>query len=211
VLLITTPEEAEQRLEVRIFRVDDLVRRKGAEENLYEDADYDALIDIIAASIEHDSWMENGTGQGEISPFPPGILVISQTRRVQQQVEDFLDRLRATKAAVEADDAGSSSAATRPITRGIPLTDETALASDESRRKFEHAVTASVAWQQGDVPPEQVFLHVLPKRVIVRHTPRVVREVTEVLRDMGVSGDGRDRISRSGGGKAGNGKGGGFF
>jgi hypothetical protein len=32
-------------------------------------ADFDSLIDLITSTVEHDSWLENGTGQGEISPF----------------------------------------------------------------------------------------------------------------------------------------------
>lgn len=32
-------------------------------------ADFDTLIDLITSTVEKDSWMENGTGQGEIQPF----------------------------------------------------------------------------------------------------------------------------------------------
>ena len=36
-------------------------------------ADFDSLIDLIVSTVESDSWMENGTGQGEIQPFPNGV------------------------------------------------------------------------------------------------------------------------------------------
>jgi len=36
-------------------------------------ADFDSLIDLITSTVETDSWMENGTGQGEIQPFPNGV------------------------------------------------------------------------------------------------------------------------------------------
>ncbi len=36
-------------------------------------ADFDSLIDLITSTVESDSWMENGTGQGEIQPFPNGV------------------------------------------------------------------------------------------------------------------------------------------
>ena len=38
-------------------------------------ADFDSLIDLIQSSVEADSWTENGTGEGEISPFPTGVFV----------------------------------------------------------------------------------------------------------------------------------------
>ena len=44
-------------------------------------ADFDSLIDLIVSTVEYDSWMENGTGEGEIQPFPTNLsLVISQTQ-----------------------------------------------------------------------------------------------------------------------------------
>ena len=48
-------------------------------------ADFDSLIDLIVSTVEFDSWMENGTGEGEIQPFPTNLsLVISQTQRVHE-------------------------------------------------------------------------------------------------------------------------------
>lgn len=58
-------------------------------------ADFDSLIDLIVSTVEHDSWMENGTGEGEIQPFPTNLsLVISQTQRVHEQITDLLEQLR---------------------------------------------------------------------------------------------------------------------
>ena len=58
-------------------------------------ADFDSLIDLIVSTVEHDSWMENGTGDGEIQPFPTNLsLVISQTQRVHEQIADLLEQLR---------------------------------------------------------------------------------------------------------------------
>ena len=36
-------------------------------------ADFDSLIDLIYSTVDSDSWAENGTGAGEISPFPTGV------------------------------------------------------------------------------------------------------------------------------------------
>ena len=58
-------------------------------------ADFDSLIDLIVSTVEHDTWMENGTGEGEIQPFPTNLsLVISQTQRVHEQIADLLEQLR---------------------------------------------------------------------------------------------------------------------
>jgi general secretion pathway protein D len=58
-------------------------------------ADFDSLIDLITSTVEHESWMENGTGEGEIQPFPTNLsLVISQTQRVHEQIADLLEQLR---------------------------------------------------------------------------------------------------------------------
>ena len=58
-------------------------------------ADFDSLIDLIVGTVEHDTWMENGTGEGEIQPFPTNLsLVISQTQSVHEKVADLLEQLR---------------------------------------------------------------------------------------------------------------------
>jgi hypothetical protein len=36
-------------------------------------ADFDSLIDLITSTVDVESWEENGTGQGEIQPFPNGV------------------------------------------------------------------------------------------------------------------------------------------
>ncbi len=38
-------------------------------------ADFDSLIDLITSTVERDSWQENGTGEGEIMPFPNGVFI----------------------------------------------------------------------------------------------------------------------------------------
>ncbi|MEM9354452.1 MAG: DUF1598 domain-containing protein [Planctomycetota bacterium] len=45
----------------------------GGGEGAAANADFDSLIDLIVSTVEHDSWMENGTGEGEIQPFPNGV------------------------------------------------------------------------------------------------------------------------------------------
>lgn len=67
---------------------------------------FDPLIDLIVSTIERESWMENGTGEGEIQPFPSNnSLVVSQTQRVHQQISDLLEQLRRIGDEVDAEQA----------------------------------------------------------------------------------------------------------
>jgi len=36
-------------------------------------ADFDSLIELIQSTVSADTWMENGTGEGEVQPFPNGV------------------------------------------------------------------------------------------------------------------------------------------
>jgi hypothetical protein len=40
-----------------------------------QSADFDSLIDLITSTVDSESWEENGTGEGEIQPFPTGVWV----------------------------------------------------------------------------------------------------------------------------------------
>ena len=184
VLLITTQEESERRLEVIVYRVDDLVD-DGSLASAYT-ADADTLIDIIVASVDHESWMENGTGEGEINAFPPGMLVISQTSRVHMEIERLLDDLRRNKAAVDAAMADQRAAAVkRPVSRSIAI-DPKSVAAEESQHRIREALMKSVEWNPADVDlaDDDKFLLILGDRVLVRHVPHVVAQVEHSLKDL---------------------------
>ncbi len=93
-LLITTKEEAELRLETRIYPVLDLVQAYDDQGAFH---DYDTLVESIMASVQTDSWNDFG-GQGMIEPFPAsGAVVISQTEDAHREVERLLTLLRQTR------------------------------------------------------------------------------------------------------------------
>jgi hypothetical protein len=206
VLLVTTQEESQQRLEVKVYRVDDLIGN-GATPSPYG-ADAELLIDLIVASVERESWQENGTGEGEIKPFPPGMIVISQTHRVQEQVQALLDDLRRTKDAVEAISAeGNAQAAVRPVSRSITIDDDSVSAEGASE-KIREALITSVDWNLagGEITDDQKLLTVLNDRVLVRHLPQIVAQVEQSVKDFdlarrrsGGNGGGRGRVHRGGG------------
>lgn len=95
VLVITTPEEAEQSyLETRVYPVASLVaptdRRPDASKNA------DALQDLIVTTVAPDSWDEVG-GPGSIV-YRDGAFVVSQTEEVHQQLAGLLAALNQARA-----------------------------------------------------------------------------------------------------------------
>lgn len=189
VLLITTQEEAEKRLEVRVYRVDDLnVSKPWPYPGATAYADFNSLIDLIASCVERESWMENGTGEGEIQPYGDGLIVISQTRRVHDQVAQLLDAIRRNLDAIDADAAKDPATANQPITRGIRIADDIVAEPSETRAAIANMLLKSVAWQTDDaeLADAEVFLRFEGNRIYVRHRPQVVKQVEEAMKGMGI-------------------------
>jgi hypothetical protein len=200
VLMITTQDEAERQQKVVVYRVDDLVRvDDGGSLNSPDSYDFDSLIDILLSSVAKDSWEENGSGEGEMHAYPPGMLVVCQTRAVHNQISRVLADMRRVKKDIEHAPAAASAASQGPITRGIAIRNESMDDSEASREMVRNAIVQSVDW--GSTTAANTgdhFLYVLPQRVIVRHQPRVVRQVERVMANMGTAAG--TRGARGGGG-----------
>jgi hypothetical protein len=103
VLLITTKEKANERMTVEVYRVDDLTR--GIQQSFGGDKNpYSSLVEVVTHCVAFDTWMVNGSGEGEVRLMQPGILVVSQTHRVHEQVQQLLEKLRTVRAEVDEDD-----------------------------------------------------------------------------------------------------------
>lgn len=183
VLLITTHEEAEKHLETRVYRVDDLVVDHSDASWGY-DADFEPLIDVIVATVDHESWMANGTGEGEIQPFAPSMLVVTQTRRTHSGVAALLEMLRETKRDIGDSSGSHQEASRRPVTLSIRLDDEVIASCAQVREIVQNALLNSVDWSfevEGS-KTDELFLKVLPDRILVRHAPQVVRQVERMVK-----------------------------
>lgn len=94
-LLITTEEEAEYRLDTRIYnvaRITPIEQLPTWGGGSIQGRDFDSLIQLITSSIAPDSWDEVG-GPGSIEPYgagQSGLLVISQTEVVHQRIESLI-------------------------------------------------------------------------------------------------------------------------
>ena len=88
VLIITTPEEAESQLVVCVYDVRDLVSARNATKEL------EHLAEVIVACIAGETWAKSGGGEAEIRPLRPGLLVVSQTRAVHDEIASLFAAMR---------------------------------------------------------------------------------------------------------------------
>jgi len=95
VLLITTPDQAQELMTTEIYEVADLVACR--DENGEPWDDYGTLIHFIMSHIQPTSWDEVG-GPGAITGATLGsarVIVVTQTLQIHEQIEDLLARIRA--------------------------------------------------------------------------------------------------------------------
>lgn len=105
VLVITTPEEAESELVVCVYDVRDLIGARNDAKQLK------SIVDVIASCVAVETWAVNGKGAAEIKSLPSGLLVVSQTQAVHEQIGDLLRAIRETlRQSNAASPAGESAA-----------------------------------------------------------------------------------------------------
>ncbi len=96
-IVITTPEEAETQLELRVYPIADLLGEERMVDeftNITREADADGLTALITSLIAPDSWDDVG-GPGSIEGHPRiDVLVISQTPQIHGKIEQMLMQIR---------------------------------------------------------------------------------------------------------------------
>jgi hypothetical protein len=83
VLLITTKEAAEQQLKICVYDARKVISDAS-------DKNVQSLIETITACIGTDTWAKNGGGQAEIRQLPAGLIVVTQTQAVHQEIHNLL-------------------------------------------------------------------------------------------------------------------------
>jgi hypothetical protein len=185
VLMITTPEEAESQLIVCIYDVRDLIGPRTNTDGLR------SIIDVIDTCVATETWAANG-GAAEIRPLAPGLLVISQTRAVHDEIRDLLVTIRhlhKQSAAAKSAAAPPEKDADKLVTR-FYLLQMGGTANPEVAQQIRNLITASLPDEQwvGQLDNGQsVLLSVLPDRVVLRHKPAVQEQVESRLVDSGVA------------------------
>jgi hypothetical protein len=110
VVLITTKETAEKELITCVYDVHDLPWKTMEHTSPGSGADYNPLIGAITDCIVTDTWHENGGGSANIGFVEPGMLAISQSREVHEELRSFFAIIRRMQANI---DPNAESAGTR--------------------------------------------------------------------------------------------------
>ncbi|MCA9237876.1 MAG: DUF1598 domain-containing protein, partial [Planctomycetales bacterium] len=79
-------------------------------------ADFDSLIDLITSTVDVDSWMDNGTGQGDIQPFPTGVYVDAKGALRVERSGARATALASVSARQPAPPVGSDDESGKPVT-----------------------------------------------------------------------------------------------
>lgn len=218
VLLITTPEEAESQLTTCVYDVSNFLDDTGPEL-------VDALIDTIVSCVQSESWKPNG-GEGQIRTPQPGLLVVSQTYSVHDELGSLLQTMRKMRHDRPADASAQQAKpvaedAQKVVTRSYIL--QINYQGDAEKKlpsQLREMIVQSlpdVQWEGRLDDRQAVMLAVLPDRIVVRHRPVVQASVEELVKESGVAlampspRGGTPRGSGGGFGGGGMGGGGGFF
>ena len=85
VLLITTEEAASSTLETHVYNIDEL--------NLEPIVALEELAELIPGTVQPESWLANGTGEGAIKTLGKSFLVVNQTQAMHWEIGKFLTQL----------------------------------------------------------------------------------------------------------------------
>jgi hypothetical protein len=220
--LITTKEQGDLQQIIGVYPVADIVgpnSQTDAEKKLEHAADdADVLIDTLTGNVDTETWSELG-GPGTISSLDKEypMLVISQTAQTHEKIERLLGDLRESRRA-QAEALGKLAA--EPMKPQTPELRVYALRIPDPKAPMmtpnEIVETLKLMVEPQSWTDKQFFIHAVTGRLIVRHTPKVQREIRKLLLELGVdalSGAGAAAAGGGGfggGGGAGVGGGGGF-
>lgn len=213
VLFVTSQDEAGSLLTTAVYRVSDVLDRARAGE-----PPADSLVEAIASTIMPDSWSDTG-GPGDLAMLP-GVLIVSQTSSVHDQINRLLAQLR--QAPAQPQEPPHESRDSQPIGGGdapdgrlrlhiygiwgvsgedlvnaipqsiAPLTWSTS--GGEGSICLVRGDPAAVVLPAGSVQPPGGSAAGLPGAVpvylVVRQTDDVHRQIAKLLRDLGAGGMG---------------------
>lgn len=215
VLLITTEEAANAKLETVVYRVSDLEYYPPLLQAAGGWSPYSSLITVVTSCVEPNSWTESGKGQGEICLLKPGVLVVSQVPRVHGEIRQLFAELREAQK-INSTVAVESNEPSPVRTRGFVLSTDIAEATQEHRETIAKAIMDSVDW--GDRDNDEVWILFVGKRILVRHREDVLDRVQRAIAEMqlaslakGVNVGGFGFGFGGGSGSGGGGGGGGAF
>jgi hypothetical protein len=183
VLLITTKADADAQLKVCVYDVRKIIG---------ENAPLDPLVETIVSCVAKETWAKNGKGVAEIRPLKPGLLVITQTQALHEEIRNLLTTLTSMS-----HDRPQAAGARLPggrqdeqvVTRSYMLQLNPAKDIDAMRNQVRDLITKSLpdeTWN-GTHEGQAVILEVFHDRVVLRHTNDVQEKVRKLLCDSGLA------------------------
>jgi hypothetical protein len=189
------------------------------------DSQLEAMIDMLQSCVATETWATNGGGEAEIRAIKPGLLVVSQTAAVHEEIRDLLTTIRNVRGnaahnihhGAEHAHAAAEEVATRSYYLQLNPTDDI----DTLRSQVRELITGALpdeTWTGRLTDGQPVTLSVFHDRVVVRQTPAVQEKVAKILTDSGVATPASPARAKGGGGFGGGGgtggaggTGGGFY
>lgn len=187
VLLITTAQEAESQLKICVYDV-------RALSNDGDDKMVGSLIDTLLSCVATETWAKNGGGEAEVRSIKPGLLVISQTSAVHEEIRSLLDAVRKLRQA--RGPAANSAATSSPgksekvVTHSYLLQLNPAEDINALRGQVRDLIVQTLpdeTWSGQLDDGQSVVLTVFHDRVVVRHKPSVQEKVQKLLAESGVA------------------------
>ena len=158
VLFITTAEEADSMLEIRVYDVADLVYRTGSKD---EEPDFDSLINLFTGCVRPQTWDSVG-GPASITPFDSvGIkaLVFSQTQDAHEEIANLLAHLGAMRRKGNNNETPGAAHATGEAKPAAPSAKASPFTPEEDR--IRHMLSLPLALQFKETPLKKIaeYIH----------------------------------------------------
>ncbi len=122
----------------QVYQVGDLVTPLSGKTAAV--ASLDPLVELIVSTVVSESWMENGTGNGEIQPFPTNLsIVVSNTGKAHDEIAELLQQLRRLRYELPEDFLATvREAVARKRKPAFPIKVLTQYAIEDARRMGNH-------------------------------------------------------------------------
>jgi hypothetical protein len=168
------------------------------------------IIDTIESCVATDTWATNGGGTAEIRSIKSGLLVISQTAAVHEEIRDLLTTIRKAHdqpvVASNETPANATADSGEVVTRSYVLQLNPAQDPEKMRSQVRELIVDSLpdeVWKGRLDDGQPVMLSVFHDRIVVRHTPAVQQKLQQVLLDAGIAAPAPATAAGFGGGMSG--------
>jgi hypothetical protein len=159
-------------------------------------ADYNPLIGAITECIAKNTWNENGGGTADIRLAGTGLLVISQSRAVHEEIRSLMAAIRKLQSNIGTNE---KSTAITPsvrqnsdsvVTRSYLLRLDTTKDNNEARAQVRDLITQSLpdeTWNGRLDDGQGVSLVIFSDRIVVHHKQSLQEKLQSVLVDSGLA------------------------